>query len=337
MVDNSGFVGGGGGKVLILPKVEGRRIAGANSAAEFLQSNTGITGYGVNRGLTIPLFLPKTVNSARDFTTTGNLTYGYAPGVNTIDGYKPNVYEQSFKNFTIDTGHQITIPLETIAIIRASETITIGGNGIVGTTVGLSGCFLAYPYDHADHTYYGGGSATNKSGGGATSGSVGGGQPQRTTINGVNPGGDAGGFGGSAASLRSALVLIADTITINGNITFNGVDGGAGGSTSGGNGGGHGGYVYLIANTINYSGGTINVSGGDGSNGGASAETGGGGGGHCGILYTHAKTYSGSSTTITASAGTAGTGNMGGGDGSEGGYPYPTMTTGEYKIEGSPF
>ena len=337
MVDNSGFVGGGGGKVLILPKVEGQKGSSTSGYDEHINNNVhgGITGYGAMRGLTIPLFLPKITNSARDFTTTGNLTYGYRP--NAVEGYKPIIYEQSFKNFTIDTGHQITIPLETVAIIRASETITVGGNGIVGTSTRPAGCFLAYPYDHAGSTLPAG-NPTNKAGGGGGSSGSGGGQPQKTTSNvGSSNGGAAGGFGFGGASLRSALALIADTITVNGNITFNGNNASAPGASSGGYGGGHGGYVYLIANTINYNGGTINVSGGNGTNGGTSDNTGGGGGGHCGIVYTHAKTYSGSSTTITATVGTAGAGNGTGGDGSDGGYPYPTMSTGEYKIEGSPF
>jgi hypothetical protein len=335
MVDNSGFVGGSGGKVLILPKVEGR-TGGASADTGERTSNAsymGITGYGAMRGLTIPLFLPKITNSARDFTTTGNLTYGYAPA--SVNGYKPNIYEQSFKNFTIDTGHQITIREETIAIIRASETITIGGNGVTAVGQSNSGCFLAYPYDHAT-TAGNNSNATNKAGGGGGSSGNGGGQPQRATnTSGSSNGGQGGGKSGT--NIRSALVLIADTITINGNITFNGGDAPTPGSTSAGKGGGHGGYVYLIANTINYNGGTINVSGGNGTNGGAADNTGGGGGGHCGIVYTHAKTYSGSSTTITATVGTAGAGNGTGGDGSDGGYPYPTMSTGEYKIEGSPF
>ena len=334
MVDNSGLVGGGGGKTLIIPKVEGK-VDGTTGLGEFV-STGDITGYGADKTKAIALFLPKITNAARDFTTTGNFTYGYLPDNGSFSGYKPRLYEQLFRNFTIDTGHQVTIPNETIAIIRASETITIGGNGIVGSSTTNSGCFLAYPYDHAYHTS---GAAIGKGGGGASgAGNSGGGQPQKTSANTGATGGDAGGFGpGGGTTLRSALVLIANTITVNGNITFNGTNGSTPGSTSGGIGGGHGGYVYLIANTINYNGGAIDVSGGNGTNGGTGTNTGGGGGGHCAILYTHAKTYLGSSTTITANVGTGGAGNGAGFAGSDGGYPYPTLSTGEYKIEGAPF
>lgn len=332
MVDNSGLVGGGSGKSLILPKVEGRRGA-ISPWGEFISSNSDITGYGVDKSKAIPLFLPDITNAARDFTTTGNLTYGGAMGTN--NGYKPVVYEQSFRNFTIDTGHQVTMLDETISIIRASEAITIGGNGVTTTKVFNSGVLLGYPYDHATLTL---GAQSNKAGGGGNGVNNGGGQPQRTTTNfGTTGGGDAGGFGSAAASVRAALILIANTITINGDIDFSGNNATAPGSTSGGEGGGHGGYVYLIANTINYTGGTINVSGGNASNGGTGADTGGGGGGHCGMLYTHARNYVGSGTTITAVGGTAGTGNGAGFAGSDGGYPYPTMSTGEYRIEGKPF
>ena len=335
MVDNSGFSISGAGKVLVLPKIEGATQETGFGERVNDSNNGGITSYGANRNVSIPLALPDIANAARDFTTTGNLTYGYS---HTNQFYAPVVYEQVFKNFTVDSGHQITIPPETVAIIRASETITIGGNGITGTTNSNAGCFLAYPYDHADRQITSNSNGLNKSGGGSGSVGIGGGQPQKTHSQGNGESGLAGGFSttSNSTTMRSALVLIADTITINGNITLNGSNGLTGAISTGGDGGGHGGYVYLIANTINYSGGTINVSGGNGGAGG-SGNTGGGGGGHCGILYTHARTYSGSSTTITASAGTGGAGQGTGGNGSDGGYPYPTMSTGEYRIEGKPF
>lgn len=361
----SDLVVGGGGKSLTLP---------------FVRSRIGDGDIANKQGFSIPLYLPKVTNAARDFTSSGNFTLGLF--VDKVNGgvlfYAP-INEYFYKDFTIDTGHQMTS--QGVNVIRASGTVTIGGNGIIGASSALSAAnFLNYDYNYPDETNGGFAPGSNGAadGGGAsgggntigTSGRRGGGDPVVYNVAddgeggigganagagggycGFNGGGGAGGAGGGVAgdSIASTLVICADTITINGNISFNGTSGAAGSlSSAGGGGGGAGASVYLFAKTINLTSGTVNVSGGNGGNGANGVAStggagGGGGGGHCGLCLYQAKTISGAGVTFTGVVGTGGTGGTGGapdgfdgGDGADGGF-IRGYNTGIVRIEGDPF
>ena len=168
-------------------------------------------------------------------------------------------------------------------------------------------------------------------------------------------GGAAGGFEAGAndggGTCTSALVLIADSIEISASIDLSGSNAGASAGTKidGGSGGGHGGYVFLFANTINFNGGSIDVSGGNGGPGGngatfSSYAGGGGGGGHCGLIYAQASSFLTNTTTKTGNVGTGGSAGSPSfnassdpaGDGSDGGYVQP-WNTHYVEVEGSPF
>lgn len=274
-------------------------------------------------------------------------------------------------NFTIGSGQQMTVPADSLRIIYATNTVTIGGNGITaGTTSVAAGTDATVPAhwqfiqgyastggasvtnaNGIAGTGFGAGGSGGQQGGGGTSGSGG-----ATFIKGGNGGGSnaAGGGGGAASGSGSSatagvasgnskfvtLIIIANTITITAAIDFAagaGVNGTSNGSFgAGGSGGGCGGNLLLFANTITHSGGTINVSGGNGGNGGAgtSASGGAGGGGHTGLLYMQGTTLSLSGGTRTATAGTGGTTSAGTSTGGAGtaGYAQTIRT-----ITGNPF
>ena len=78
-----------------------------------------INGSGYTPDFRLPLFLRKDSNSANDFSSTGNFTFG--------TGY------HNFRNFTINASHQMTLSAG-LTIINCSETFTCGGNGITGVT-----------------------------------------------------------------------------------------------------------------------------------------------------------------------------------------------------------
>ena len=78
-----------------------------------------INGSGYTPDFRLPLFLRKDSNSANNFSSTGNFTFG--------TGY------HNFRNFTINASHQMTLSAG-LTIINCSETFTCGGNGIVGVT-----------------------------------------------------------------------------------------------------------------------------------------------------------------------------------------------------------
>ena len=177
-------------------------------------------------------------------------------------------------------------------------------------------------------------------------------------------GGGAGGFSSNGNNISSpaqaglgalsggtctgAIVLIADSIDIAANITMTGGNGqdGALNDAVGGGGGGHGGYVFLFANTINFNGGTIDVSGGNGGSGSdnnpvSNHSGGGGGGGHSGLIYAQASTFLTNTTTKTGNVGTGGasffsTNGTTASAGSDGGYVEPWGTH-YVQVEGRPF
>lgn len=301
--------------------------------------------YTTKQPLYIPLKLPKTTDVVRDFSSTSNFRFGGSQGQR---GYV-KINEMSCRNFTINAGHQMSLNPNTLNIIRAAETITIGGNGVISSNpsspyadTNFGGVLLDYPYDHSSDSPAGS-AAVGKSGGGPTATNAAGGQPQLDTNNpssrdpavGAPAGFTANAAGGNAgATCRTALILIAKNIVINGNITLNGSNATA--STNGGHGGGHGGYLDLVAKSITYTGGTMNVSGGNGANG-SGANSGGGGGGHCGLIRALAATFSGSGTILSASPGTGGTKTGTAFNGADGGYPYPQFGTGYLQYTGNPF
>jgi hypothetical protein len=335
MSDLSDFSSGGGGKFLILPPVQGVSHSTYGGASDFLTE--------WNDRL-IPLALPKITNAARDFSSTGNFSFGSATRG------RIKVYEMDVRNFTINAAHQMTVRPNTINVIRAAETITIGGNGITSANdagaassdTNIGGVFLGYPYNHAQRTNAGV-TPTQNSNGGPTAASAASGEAQMDSNSPSGGAADAGACGGyttnaagglAGNTIRSAVILIAKNIVINGNITLNGTA--ATVSANGGHGGGHGGYLYCIANSITYTGGTINVSGGAGANGGG-GNSGSGGGGHCGLFLAAAKTFTGSGTTITANVGAAGAKTGTGINGTAGGFPYPLLATGYLQYIGDPF
>lgn len=68
-----------------------------------------INGSGYTPDFRLPLALRKDSNSANDFSSTGNFTFG--------TGY------HNFRNFTINAGHQMTLSAG-LTIINCSETFT---------------------------------------------------------------------------------------------------------------------------------------------------------------------------------------------------------------------
>ena len=330
---SAGDLFGGGSKQLILPRVS----SGGNN------SSPAQVSVLLPDSIKIPLYLPNITNAAMDFSSSASISLGFRGDANNTSPYKGVVCEHLFRNFTINTSHQITLPNETITVIRATNTITIGGNGMAGVgSVSQMTSFLEYPYNHGAATL---GAVGGIGAGGSGSAAAGAPQPQRDggtgfPANVANGGGAAAGFslaGLQGTNMRTALVLVAKNIIINGNITLNGGNATVGAADEG-HGGGHGGYCYLVAENITYTSGTINVSGGNGSAaGGSSGNCSGGGGGYCGLIFAHAKAFSGSGTTITANVGTGGAGNGSGFAGGAGGFPLPAHNTGYLRLEGNPF
>lgn len=113
-----------------------------------------------------------------------------------------------------------------------------------------------------DHTFYMG----SGGGGGAGAG------------DGISSGGSGGNGGG-------AVMLEAETVIINGNISANGSDGAQGDSNCGSGGGGSGGTIYIAGSSITIANGVLSVGGGTGADdpndpsGDIKYRCGGGGGG----------------------------------------------------------
>ena len=127
------------------------------------------------------------------------------------------------------------------------------------------------------------------------------------------PGGGAGGNGGGMIRLETDYLILAGTITVNGN---NGLDHG----TWDGGGGGSGGGIYIRA----YSGnqfGAVTANGGNGGN--CPSRSGGGGGGGGRIKFFHCSVENFLSMTANGGAGGAGGGSVGPG---QPGSPAPTHT-----------
>lgn len=171
-------------------------------------------------------------------------------------------------------------------ITGASKGSAAGANGMFGSGGGGGGWGAAIGSPGGPGSIYGanGPSASNQavaaSGAAAASGGVSGGAGAAPTTQGIQ-----------------SLVQSPPSVGACG-----GGGGGAGGS-SGGAGGAGGGCVYLICNSINFTG-TITVAGATGGAGGSS--TGGGGGGGGGAIVTAARSYTVNTGTRTITAGGAG-------------------------------
>ena len=96
---------------------------GGNGNVQILQ------GSSYSPDLRIPLCLKKNTNSDCDFSTIGSLTL--------------NALFYSFRNFTINSGHQITLS-PGLTVIECSDTFTCGGSGIIGQSGTLIGIFDQY-------------------------------------------------------------------------------------------------------------------------------------------------------------------------------------------------
>lgn len=283
-----GSGGGGAGPSLVLPRYRDKRIV-------FDLLNRDGSQYVYEEGLDYfykKLFpekrLPLNLQSASyDYVGTGDLTLS-------------NI-ELNVKSFEIGVGNTLTV--DGLVVIRAQNSITINGNGVIDTTLntylpnwtsaGASDTEISM-FEHG--SFFPDWGLTGVVGTGGTGGG--------------GDGGDGGEVVGTTPSQRlpgassgSCLILIANEINITGNIDFAGLDGINGNPPSGG---GHGGYLFCFGHlAINHSSGTINTSGGDGGDA-VSGNVGGGGGGLAGGQYYHAPAINLTGGTRLASNGSGG-------------------------------
>jgi hypothetical protein len=233
-----------------------------------------------------------------DFSTTGNTTL--AEGL------------YYFRNFTVNTGHTVTI--NGFARIYCSGTFTVQSGATITVGIATRNTSSAPGYSGADLRYFGGEGTWGPSfaysphlfpAGGA--GGSGFSRVVNGTINNIALGGNGGG---------SIWIEANDAISVNGTITAIGGNGtaissGSGGYLSGGGGGGSGGAIMLtsLASITIASAATLSVRGGDGGNGvlniGNSRGYGGSGGGG-GWVWLTAPTVTTTGSTITLSGGSAG-------------------------------
>jgi hypothetical protein len=203
-----------------------------------------------------------------------------------LAGTHYNVATVNISNISIQAESPLLIYAEEINI---TGTVNGGGKGYAGGVYPSAGSgpgggasFIS-SQDGAGGGGYGG--AGNGSGGGSAYGDnnlphiqMGSGGGALDTID-----GEAGG---------GAIGIIADSITISGTLDFGGDAAGAGGGAGGG--------VFILGNTVNLDGATIDASGGN------SSGNGGGGGGRIKIFY-----FTSLSTTGTTYDVTGGTGDDG--------------------------
>jgi hypothetical protein len=249
----------------------------------------------------IPLFLPVTGNP--DFVSSSSFTQGVG------------IYE--YNNFTISTGHQMTLN-PGVTIIRCAGTFTCGGNGIIGA-LGEYGDVLTVGdgYTKTSGTnatgtgawggggaggsrnspvHYGG-NAINGGAGGGGAGSGGDGSPATETQGGTGgislygTTGAPGGINGLSGKPSGCLIVIANVINISSNITLTG----------------GGGQIGFPGNNGNFDTSGSLSAGGGGSGGGA-----GGRGGQGGIFIGLGNTINHSSGVINVSGGNGGNGGDGG-------------------------
>lgn len=242
--------------------------------------------------------------AAGAFTSVGNFS---------LDG------DNHYTNFTINSGHTLTIDTLGWVIIRCQGTFTLEGN-IDGSGAGASGG-TTIANDIGDDGRGGGGTAGGA--GNATSDGGDGGDVKILAINdrlggaGATSGGGTGGAGNSPSSQEQKYYI---TMFIPGV----GAGGGKGNQASEGDGGDGGAGLMIIANDIVVIGSpTINLNGANGLNATiAFASAGGGGGGGVGLIY-YRTNSSGTIPTPTIAAGLGGTSSgSASGDGGAGGAGF---------------
>lgn len=223
-----------------------------------------------------------------------------------------------FANFTVAAGATVSnVSGNGPIIIRAKGTCSI--NGTVSNSPNEGN------YGISGRGDFGGGGGGG--GGGTAAGTIGGTTSVITGIPLVN-GGRAGATGGGNGGTGRSTTVNEYQQFISGGSDWpgGGAPGGAGGS-GGGAGANGGGPVIIICNTINFTG-TIDVSGGTGSNAPAN-NTGAGGGGGGGYVLLAAVTYTATTGTINTNGGAGGScnGNSGCGTGGNGGNGWSTLVT----------
>jgi hypothetical protein len=242
-----------------------------------------------------------------DFSTTGNTTLG--------DGL------YYFRDFTVNTGHTVTI--SRFARIYCSGTFTVQSGATITVTQAARAQGAGHGMSGADQRIL---EIGNLGGVGAIYnpfvfpfGSPGAGGSCRTEPGGVIQNVPQGGDGGGAIWVEAN-----GAISISGTITAIGENGSAANSPSGnyistGGGGGSGGAIMLtsLASITIASTATLSVRGGNGANGTAggiaNARGYGGSGGGGGWVWLTAPTVTTTGATITLSGGTAGSqGSTGG-------------------------
>lgn len=253
----------------------------------------------------LPLFLPGITSSGQDYSTTGNVTFD------------PGIYY--FKDFTINSGHQLTLSAG-ITVLYCSGNVTIGGNGITGVSGSGKSIINLRNYAINQTISHGTGGAN-----GATTGADGGDGTGTSAAGGGGGGSDGanrtGGDGGTGSDTHGAGGggcgnSVSGASGGNGSSTGaggNGGNGGAGG-TAGTFGGNCQSSLFIIAKTITITS-DINFNGGNGTAGGAGTSGGGGGGGgnggDAGVVGLFANVLTHTSGNITTNGGDAGNGGAG--------------------------
>lgn len=301
-----------------------------------------------------------TINASHQVTITGP-TYIYCSGTFTVAGNGITT-----TTGTLHTGTTAAPIINVGGWAYKSDTLTSSTGFAYGTGSPGTGGGVGVAGNNATGQGAGGG------GGGAAStnsGTTGGSAPETGLSAAINnpastgggggggafgTGGNASGNGASTAAGTSNLGLLfvcANMVSITSDITFTGGAGSDGPAVAsntgapGGGGGGRGGQIYLFANSITHSAGTVDASGGAGGDGGAAPGSGGGGGGAgggpSGFVYWQAAGITLSGGTRTAVGGAAGTGGTSvsggaGGDGSAGGTPL-NYASAFLTVTGNPF
>ncbi|MEK6924565.1 MAG: hypothetical protein AABW54_04990, partial [Candidatus Micrarchaeota archaeon] len=286
--------GGGGGRIAIL----------FNTTHGFYANNTNVTGgSGINYGQTGTVIVVN--RSASDAWVVNNFTLRGNEGVNyDLTPRYDGIY--LLGNFNVTNGATTQFANNHSGDNAQGITLNLTGNFTLETNAILNGTGQGFPGSTSSSTRGQGpsaGSATAGVGSGGGNGGEGGnasnsgialggnytGNPFHPTTPGSGGGGEIGGSGGAA------IKIIAQTTTLNGNITANGQNGV---STYGG--GGAGGSILITTENITGTG-YIFATGGNGALTGSLS--GGGGGGRIAIHYNNTNTYFNNRTNVTGGVG----------------------------------
>lgn len=242
----------------------------------------------------IPLHLPVNTNSSTDFSSTGNFTQ--ALGITT------------YRNFTINASHQMTV--EGPTIIYCSGTCTIGGNGIVGVTTNATSDILEERENTVSFVWDGGVDFGRPVRG------LGGAPGANGTTGGIGTGGGGGGAdvtisGGDGGNRRASGTSTGSGSSTGGGgggarSSAGGTTSGTGGGTSAAAGSTNAGRLIIIADTIAVSA-DVNFNGTDGTNS-TNDGAGGPGGGSAGYVMFFANTFTHTAGNITCNGGNGGNG-----------------------------